>query len=503
MTDGSNWYCKVLGIDVPDLAVAKESPDANYFALLLVVLLERGEPVTLQQAAERFKEAGVAPAKAALQSLKRCRPGRPPLYRDGECYALDPHDDEADLWAFRLGLRPPKVAPLRVVRPDPEPLPSLDSPLRMAHLDEAWRYGIPGNVSALRLAVCVLDVHGKPMPPDKVVSFVRARDQRIILTVESAKYWRRGAAVRVKENGMWELNPDHDALRSARRSVFERIESLRSSADTRTDPSVVAAYLKQDSAKRERHSQKLASMRRVLIHAFPEKEPAVLVLIDVAQHDVKTFAGDQLQTAVGNLRNYDNISAIDVRRLLRTLDFDAGERRLGELGPPQKTMKIGDRGRTLKITTSMLINSSCGIARPFGDAKKMCVYLRDGEMTKLRRRIEADAKALYALYQYGRLHRGVRLCFGGYETHIPAPWVHRDEFSLYELKQRAYEQGVPLQVVVGGAPSWSKPWSRAEFAHVLKGEDGWQLCLVGQTGYVIEDEDVQLARFAMKIHAGT
>jgi hypothetical protein len=45
----------------------------------------------------------------------------------------------------------------------------------------------------------------------------------------------------------------------------------------------------------------------------------------------------------------------------------------------------------------------------------------------LHRRLEADAKALLALYQYGRLHGAVRLRWGFLDEMIPAPWVHRDE----------------------------------------------------------------------------
>jgi hypothetical protein len=84
MTNGTNPYCEALGIKVPNLEVAKESRDANDYALLIVVLLERGEPVTLQEVAQRFEEAGVAPAASALASLKRCKPGRSPIYRDGD-----------------------------------------------------------------------------------------------------------------------------------------------------------------------------------------------------------------------------------------------------------------------------------------------------------------------------------------------------------------------------------------------------------------------------------
>ena len=41
----TNPYCKALGIQVPSLERAKNSPDANYYSLLIVALLERGEPI--------------------------------------------------------------------------------------------------------------------------------------------------------------------------------------------------------------------------------------------------------------------------------------------------------------------------------------------------------------------------------------------------------------------------------------------------------------------------
>lgn len=48
MTTSSNAYCAVLGIRAPRVEDAKSSPDANYYSLLLVALLEQGEPMTLE-----------------------------------------------------------------------------------------------------------------------------------------------------------------------------------------------------------------------------------------------------------------------------------------------------------------------------------------------------------------------------------------------------------------------------------------------------------------------
>lgn len=55
----------------------------------------------------------------------------------------------------------------------------------------------------------------------------------------------------------------------------------------------------------------------------------------------------------------------------------------------------------------------------------------------VRTRLEADAKSLFALYEYGRLHVAVRLRWGFLDEMLAAPWVHRDEPTLYKLKKQA------------------------------------------------------------------
>ena len=82
-----NSYCEILKISVPSLELVKDHKEATNYSLLIVVLLERGEPVTLEYAAQRFDEAGIAPRDQALASLKRCRPARSPIYRNGDLYA--------------------------------------------------------------------------------------------------------------------------------------------------------------------------------------------------------------------------------------------------------------------------------------------------------------------------------------------------------------------------------------------------------------------------------
>lgn len=494
MTSIGNAYCAALGIRTPRIEDAKSSPDANYYSLLIVALLERGEPMTLEDVAVRFAAAGItSTVDQALASLKRCKPARAPIYRDGGHYALDPHDDEVSFWLFRLGLRPPRGAPLQTVRAASGLLPSTAHPVTVAALDEAWRDGVPSSWSAQRVAVAVLDAHDCAMSCADVIAFVSSRSRGSPLRAESAQFWRSGAVV-VREDGLWEIDRRHDVVRSMREAVRVRVNDLRRWAEMRPDPAAMEAHRQRIERERNAHAQQLAAMRRVLVHAFPASRPQALALVDVAGRNVTTFLGDEIARALERLSDYEIIGAVGVRALLRVLGVDPGERRLAELGPPQKSRQLNRRRRTLTITTALLVQGSCGISRPFGDERTMREYLRDREDSKLRRRLEADAKSLYALYQYGRLHGCVRLRWGFLDEMLPAPWVHRDEFTLYHVLKDAHERDVPLEVVVGSAPGWGNPWSRAQRAFVAT--DAWHSpsLLADEHGYEIPRAEVQLAR---------
>ena len=110
------------------------------------------------------------------------------------------------------------------------------------------------------------------------------------------------------------------------------------------------------------------------------------------------------------------------------------------------------------------------------------------------RRLEADAKSLFALYQYGRLHGAVRLRWGFLDEMIRAPWVHRDEVRLYDLMRQASERGQAIEAVIGSTPGWAEPWARAHVCRIGEVTSGNWLHLIDEEGYPIDDRDVQLAR---------
>jgi hypothetical protein len=331
---------------------------------------------------------------------------------------------------------------------------------------------------------------------EEVVAFVSGRTRWHLLSADLAKYWRRGAAVHVRADGVWELDGGHAAVRSARAAARERIALVRRWAAMWGDPAAIEANRVRLEREREATAERLAAMRRALIHAFPAEKPAAVVLVDVNRHEIATFMGEDINSARAKLAEYDVIAAVGVRALLRALEFEPGVRRLAELGPPQKTTQLNRWGRTLKITTELLVQGSCGIGRPFEGETVLWRYLREGTDAKLRRRLEADAKSLYALYQYGRLHGTIRLRWGFLNESLPAPWVHRDEHRLSDLIRRAQEIGASREVVVDSAPGWAQPWSRVQRVYVRAQEQGWRPWLVDEHGWRIDEADIQLARVA-------
>jgi hypothetical protein len=252
--------------------------------------------------------------------------------------------------------------------------------------------------------------------------------------------------------------------------------------------------------ERATHAAELAALRRVIVHAFPSREPRAVVLVDVEHRRLTTLIDDPLVRLGPLLQPYDVLAGVDIRSTLRALGVDPGDRRLAELGPPQKSVRLNGAGRTLKITTDMLVQGSCGISRPFGDPAQLRAYLDGGRLAQLQRRLEADARSLFALHEYGKLHGGVRLRRAFLDQMFPAPWHHRDEPTLHYLKRQAHSLSLAIEAVVGAAPTWDEPWARARRLQVRQGEREWHLILFDELGVYVNDRDVQLARLEASIH---
>ena len=102
----------------------------------------------------------------------------------------------------------------------------------------------------------MLDAHAKPMAAGEVLNFVQANGQTNRLSTDSAERWGEGSPIRVRDDGLWELDADHDAVRAARQAIRVRIVQVRRWAQTRPDRSAIEAARKRFEQEREANARR-------------------------------------------------------------------------------------------------------------------------------------------------------------------------------------------------------------------------------------------------------
>lgn len=483
--DVKNIYCQVLGIEVPSLAKVKDHREAITYSLLLVALLEAGEPQTLEQVAERFAAAGVAPYDRALKSLKRCRPGRPPVHRNGDLYALDPHNDELDLWAFRLGLRPPKVqrpAPEPEIEAEPKPLPGPEVPVTLEELEEAFAAASLPGWSDQRLAILLMEASGETLDRQRAAELL----SRWVSTHGRFSWWRRwtNGAVLENEDGQWFWNDRQSSqVIKARKALRQRLAKVRQ-GPARQRPSAAewAAMTAENETRDAAERQELESLRRCLLFAFPHRDPGAVLRLDVASREMRCFMARDFADAKADIESYDWIGALEVFALVDTLHLEVGARHLADLGPPQKTLAVYETGKPLQLSAELMIRSCSNLSQPLGDEKRMRQFLREGKEAHLRNQMVKAMTGLFTLYTYCKTHGTARIRRGHVDERLRVPWVHHVEETLHKLKARAFEQGLEIEVDIGPHASLTKPWRHTarlavaqlgRWRYGLRWIDGW------------------------------
>ncbi|EDM74688.1 hypothetical protein PPSIR1_06586 [Plesiocystis pacifica SIR-1] len=497
--DQRNPYCDALDIDAPRFEDVVGRRAANKFGLLVTALLERGGPMTLEQVARRFEDAGVSSVREALASLRRSRPATRPVHRDGDLYELDPHDHEARMWTWRLELarRQQRAPTSTAARVEPSPSPGPEVALKLEELERAFGddAGV-GSWSAQRLALAVLDAHGEAMEPERVVAYLSALTKHHRLRADTASFERRNSAVRPDQDGRWALVPGHDALRSAREAVRERARRAQAHAAQRPSPEQLAASREAYASRRDAEFAWLASAKVALIHAFPPEDPEAVVVADLGDADTELYTRSRFADLRERLSSFDILASVDVRSLLRRLGFEPGGRRLHDLAPPQKTRKFSKRGRPVKLSTLMMIRSSCGIERPLTPEATLSKDLRAGDFERLRRALDADIVSLRALYAYGRLHDAVRLRWRQHDVMLPLGWSKELQNALGMMCEQALEKDTTLEVVLEPVTNWRDPWAQSTRVFVVRGLSQWSTVLVDELGREYDKDDVLLARLA-------
>jgi hypothetical protein len=491
MPSSANTYCARLNIPVRRVEDFLDKKDVKLVDLLIVALLERGGPATLEQIADRLSAAGVqAGTDDMVYSLKKAWHGMQPVYRapDGRL-GLDLASYAMRRVLFKLNWEERRPAPSPPL-PEPEVLPD-DVPLSEDELRWAFGQRSISSVSGLRQAAAVLDARREPMTVEDLESYLsKLTPHRSRLSADLGR-WRK-SYLRVDAEGRLSLEataPEVPAMRRAVRTLAragQMEEAIREQQHRYHEVRKAELAVEQEQARRE-----AARLRRAVLRIVPDQgPPAAAALLDVAARAIKTFVGDELAQLPAAIAAFDLVAALRVREALYSAGISDPDRfRLVDLQSPQKTRRLNRQGRCLTITPEMLITSSTGISRPLGEPARLAAYLAEGAEGKLRRRIESDVKALFAFYNYGVLHGHVRLRWGFLDEGLPVDWALPGDMHVYEVLNACRAAGRPVDLVWGSAPGWADPWSRARSARVIAVDSG---CVVveseGQQWSLSRDE---------------
>jgi len=490
--ESNNSYCARLDLPVPRVEdVLAEKADTKLLHLLVVALLEHGEPMSLEAIADRLQAAGVQAATVDMKtSLLKSWHGRKPVFRDyRDWFALEVSAWELRSIIFELNLQP-SVVPSTYEQPQVEPVPD-DVSLTEKEVCAAFDAASRDNLSNVRRIAAVLDVFGEPMAGIDVEARLAAWNSfSIRVKLPELQRWVK-SCVSVLEGDLLRIDRESPHLFAMRRAVRKLAErSLRGAAINEQSQRRRQAYEVRQAARRKRDRAIAERLRRAILRVMPEKgPPAAAALLDIGTRTIRSFVGPELLKLPAALDEYDLIVALWVRETLYALDIRDHEKwQLTDLKPPQKTRQLNRAGKKLKITPELLISGSTGISRPLADPAKIAAYLANDQQTRLRRRLESDVKSLFAYYMYGLLHRHVRLRWGFLAEHLPVDWALPGDPSLYDILEECRESGNLVEIVFGSAPGWNEPWSRAIRAKIVASDFMTVTVQGSETSFIPRDE---------------
>ncbi|WP_437946123.1 hypothetical protein WME98_35690 [Sorangium sp. So ce296] len=468
MSPAQNRYCERLGIAVPRVEDVAAQGTAKLFHLMIVALLERGGPMTLDEIAERLEAAGVVAETGDLtHSLRKAWHGMAPVYRDATGhFGLD-----LDAFALRIFVRAAGLLATRAASAPPAPTPPApgdDVPLSAEELDAAFRDRYMTSLSWVRQAAAVLDARQEPMTAQEIEAFLAA------LTNHRTPLGERNGPDNsdlfvLGADGRLTLAPRAPGLAAMRRAIrkLSQPELVRRAERAACTARIAARRIELDAeARRDAEMARRARRAVVRVVPFPE-EPQAAAVLDVGQRSIRIFLGRDMAELAGALERFDVIAGLHIRDTLHALGLDADRRRVVDLRPPKKSRRLNRAGRILEITPELLIAGTTGISRPLGDPEKVASYLAEGDHAKLARRLESDVKALHAFYQYGVLHGFVRLRWGFIDEALSTDWALPGDVSLYQQLKSVSETRAAVDLVIGAAPGWADPWARARRVRVL------------------------------------
>ena len=499
--DSDNRYCRRLGIPLPDLDAALTKPELTLTHVLALALLEAGGPLTFEAIAERLARRALPPRLAAAglpSALRKAWHGQPPVVRDpvdGRLYLdLLSHHDLRHL-AHLANPVDATAAPVGAadLRQPPETVP-----LSEEEVDAAFRDRTLTTYSSIRRAAAILDASGSgPLSLEAISRRLVALSGRGAAIDERAVARWPSGLVAVRPDGWLHLNvssPDVSALRrDIRRMASAR---LRHRAEAERARAWRAVYQAKRLEEKRRERDEARRARRALVHVVTmDGVPRAAAVIEVGTREQRLFIGDPLADLPDHLGAFDVLAGVDIRPSLRSVGLDPDRWWLAELRPTQRTFRPGDR-QAVAVSLPAVVHATTGRRRVPGDPSVWRPLVGARSTTRLAARLEEEAQALFALYEYGALHGGVRVRRRPGERLLPVAWSLRGDPDFESLVSASIRHWVPLEVVVGLPAGLADPWPAAITATIVDRDRDLLFVREGDDVRALDPADIHAVRLS-------
>ncbi len=459
---------------MPDLDVAVTHREVKVVHLMALAVLEAGGPLPLDAIADRLKRLALPPRLAGAAtpaSLRKAWHGQSPIVRDpwDGRFTLDLLADHELNWIVYL------ADPLRAPSARPGPAeyrqPPDSEPLAQAEVDAAFTDRTLYAYSTIRTIAAVLEASGAgQLSPEEIQQRLAAIGARAHLD-DGAIGRLKSDLVRITAEGMLRLHPESpDALafrRDIRRMAAPR---LRHQAEHEAFRARRAEHEIRRAEEERRETEEARQVRRALVHIVTvDRVARAAAVIDAGARDQRLFIGDGLRQLPGHLERFEFLAGVDLRPSLRSVGLDPDRWWLAELRPTQRTFRPSDRG-ALPVTLAAVVQATTGKTRVPADPRAWKDLLAAQSTTRLAAALADEAQALFALYEYGTLHGGVRLRRRAGDRLLPVTWSMRGDPDLDDIVRAANEHWLPIEIVVGRSADLSDPWPLATTVTVVEGD---------------------------------
>ncbi|MBI4864579.1 MAG: hypothetical protein HY815_30635 [Candidatus Riflebacteria bacterium] len=476
---GRRKWCDVLGIAPPSPDdILRSGRSVNLHQLMVVALLERGTPATLEELAAQLRRAGAGRLTRhgdLEESIVKAWKGGLPIYRTlAGAYALDLYCTELRivLRDLRVDVSPPgpQAIPDRGVDPAPvEPGPGPDVPLSEEEVDAALRGISLISFSLKRAVAALIDSAGRPLATPELVRRLKALN--VFYLHEEKLLGMSGSDLLMScEDGLLELVTEGEALAAMRKAV--RSIGIPAMQRRRRAEEERLAFEAADRARAERvrvRALRPDPPRRAVVHFTGEPgAPLQVAVVDAASLQITLLENPDARSLRSALERFEEIAGHRVHGPAEWSGL-VDERRCIELMPAGRTTR-SRAGRAVALSLAKVCRASVNFRADPADPERAPFRAR---LAVDPERLTREALALTALLRYGLLHEGVRVARGATGAELPVWWPGKRDPRLREILELARDERRRLELsVVDRFEPW-RPFARSWSATVLELDFRW------------------------------